>query len=55
MADYFIISKEDSAAPGAVETLTKSLKMLNPNAKIVHANSPCTIPEEDVEKVLLSC
>jgi len=46
LADYFIISKEDSATRADIDTLTHSLKKLNPGAPIVHANSPCVIAQE---------
>lgn len=51
LADYFIISKEDSAARADIDTLTMSLKKLNPAAPIVHANSPCVIAAEAIELV----
>jgi len=49
LADYVIISKEDSAEPEGIATVEKNIKEINPGAKIVHANSKVTL--EDPEAV----
>lgn len=48
MADVFIINKVDTATPENVIKLEKSLREINPTAKIIKANSPITVdkPEE---------
>eukprot|EP00123_Amoebidium_parasiticum_P010007 comp19834_c0_seq1/m.23874 comp19834_c0_seq1/g.23874 ORF comp19834_c0_seq1/g.23874 comp19834_c0_seq1/m.23874 type:complete len:462 (-) comp19834_c0_seq1:136-1521(-) len=51
LADYLIINKEDTATPEAIQTLTTSLTALNPNAKIIHANSPPTVAPEAVDLI----
>jgi predicted GTPase len=48
-ADVFVINKEDSAEPEAIEALERSLRGLNPDAAVVHAESPLTV--EDPEAI----
>ncbi len=48
LADVFVINKEDSAEKGKIEELEKSLRSVNPRAKIVHADSPITVQDESV-------
>ncbi len=47
MADYFIINKEGTAKPENIEAVASNLKRINPTAKIIHANSPVSIQNED--------
>lgn len=56
VADYVIISKEDSAKPEDIATVEKNIKEINPNATIIHANSPATVEDEEAvrgKKVLI--
>ncbi|MBI4701933.1 MAG: GTPase [Deltaproteobacteria bacterium] len=46
LADVFVINKEDSAAPGDVQTLGQSLRELNPRADVVHADSLLSVDDE---------
>ncbi len=45
LADVLVINKEDSADAGNVDALAASLKGLNPEAAVVHADSPLTIQD----------
>ena len=48
MADVIVLNKVDTARPEDVDKVEKSVKSLNPGAKIIHAASPLTLenPEE---------
>jgi predicted GTPase len=48
MADVVVINKEDSADPADIETLVGNIESVNPDATIVHAESPVVF-EEDVD------
>lgn len=50
MADVFIINKVDTASPENVLKLEKSLREINPSAKIIKANSPITVDKPDEVK-----
>jgi predicted GTPase len=50
LADVVIINKVDTASPEAVDTLEKSLRELNPQAKIIKAESPITVTEPEKAK-----
>jgi len=45
MADAVVINKVDSAKPDDVETLEKTVRVVNPSAEIVRAESPITIQD----------
>lgn len=45
MADVFIVNKIDSASQEQLDTLTKNLKAMNPDAEIVMAESPVTLED----------
>jgi len=47
MADYFIINKEGTAKRENIDTVVANLKRINPTAKIIHANSPVSIADEN--------
>ncbi len=48
LADVFIINKEDSAEPGSVAALEKSLASINSEADIVHADSLLAVADPDL-------
>ncbi len=48
LADVFVINKEDSAQKEKIVQLEKTLRELNPKAKIVHADSPVKAENESV-------
>ncbi|NLB17933.1 MAG: GTPase [Syntrophomonadaceae bacterium] len=50
MADVAIINKIDSADPAAVEVVKEAIKLNNPGAEIIMANSPITIDEPELMK-----
>jgi predicted GTPase len=39
LADYVVVNKENTAEPGAIETVTANVRAVNPDAGIVHADS----------------
>ncbi len=43
MADVVVINKEDSATRRQIQRVMKSVRRINPAAKIVHAESPLTV------------
>lgn len=45
-ADVVLINKEGTAEPGAVEKLVSNIESVNPDATIMHAESPVTFEEE---------
>lgn len=45
MADVIVINKMDSADPGDVESLKKTIATVNPDAVVVEANSPVTVED----------
>ena len=47
MADVVIINKVDTAEPDAVEDVKDNVKLMNPKAKIIEAESPVTIENEN--------
>ena len=47
MADVVIINKVDTAEPDAVEDVKDNVKLMNPTAKIIEAESPVTIDGEN--------
>jgi len=47
MADVVIINKVDTAEPDAVEDVKENVKLMNPKAKIIEAESPVTIDGEN--------
>ena len=47
VADYIIISKEDSATPEGIAEVEKNIKEINPTAKIVHANSKVALVDPE--------
>lgn len=47
MADIVVINKVDTAEPSAIETVKDSIKAMNPKAKIIEAESPVAIAEEN--------
>ncbi len=49
MADVVIINKVDSAEPGAVDAVRRSIEELNPNAAIVTARSDLTLVGSPIE------
>jgi predicted GTPase len=48
MADVFVINKIDSAEPSAVSSVRATLARLNPNAKIIMAESPTTVEDRSL-------
>jgi predicted GTPase len=57
MADVTVINKVDSANAKDIATVTENIKKLNPNCKIIEAESPVTISDKSVslkgKKVLI--
>lgn len=56
LADIVIINKVDTADPKDVQTVVDNTRSVNPDAIILHANSPCTVEDESViagKKVLV--
>ncbi|MFA6433283.1 MAG: cyclic 2,3-diphosphoglycerate synthase [Elusimicrobiales bacterium] len=47
MADVVIINKVDTAEPDAVEDVKENVKLMNPKARIIEAESPVTIEGEN--------
>ncbi|HAH30752.1 MAG TPA: GTPase [Elusimicrobia bacterium] len=47
MADVVIINKVDTAEPDAVEKVKDNIKRMNPRARIIEAESPVTIENEN--------
>jgi predicted GTPase len=47
MADVVIINKVDTAEPAAVEKVRNNIKLMNPGAEIIEAESPVTIDDEN--------
>ena len=54
MSDVIVINKEDSAKREDIDLVVKNIKLVNPNAKIIHANSTLAV-EGDIKgkKVLV--
>ncbi len=50
MADVAVINKVDSASPEAVAIVEKNISKVNPNAKIIKANSKITVDNPEVIK-----
>ncbi|NLV16898.1 MAG: GTPase [Syntrophomonadaceae bacterium] len=50
MADVAIINKIDSADPASVEAVKEAIKLNNPGAEIIMANSPISIDEPELMK-----
>jgi predicted GTPase len=50
MADVLVINKIDSAHPDDVEKLEQNLKKLNPEAKLIRAESPVTVDKPELIK-----
>lgn len=50
MADVVVINKVDTASPDAVEQLEKNIRNLNPNARLIRAESPITVDRPDEVK-----
>ena len=48
MADVVVINKEDSASQANIDQLLLNIESVNPDATIIHANSP-TVFDEDVD------
>jgi len=48
MADVVVINKEDSASVANIDQLLSNIESVNPEATIIHANSP-TVFDEDVD------
>ena len=48
MADVVVINKEDSASQANIDQLLLNIESVNPEATIIHANSP-TVFDEDVD------
>ena len=46
LADVFIINKINSADPEQVKSVEKNIKTLNPDAKIIRANSVVSVEEK---------
>jgi predicted GTPase len=49
-ADAVIINKEDSAKPGDIEKVRANIKLANPTAVIIDADSPLTVPDPEAVK-----
>ncbi|MFA5162239.1 MAG: cyclic 2,3-diphosphoglycerate synthase [Elusimicrobiales bacterium] len=49
MADVVILNKVDTAEPDAVEKVKANVRRLNPRCKIVEAESPVTLSDENVQ------
>ncbi len=49
-ADYIIINKEDSARPDDIDLILEHAKEVNPNAGIIHANSPVKVEKPEAIK-----
>ncbi len=47
MADAVVINKENSATDRQIKTVTRNVRQINPNAKIIHANSTVTAENPD--------
>ncbi len=47
LANVFVINKEDSADPANIRQLAATLAELNPQAKVIHANSKLTVDDAD--------
>jgi len=45
-ADVVIINKEDTAPPGSIEELVGNVRSVNPDATLMHADSPVVFEEE---------
>lgn len=50
LADYIIINKEDTADPANIDKIEKNLRRINPNARIIHADSPVSVDNAEVIK-----
>ncbi len=50
LADYVIINKEDSAKKKDIQTVVNNIKMINPRAKIIHANSKIIVENPEFVK-----
>ena len=48
LADVIVVNKVDSAAPENVETVIHNVRMINPRAQIIQANSPITVEDPEV-------
>jgi predicted GTPase len=48
MCDVVLINKEDTARPEDIETVRQSVRVLNPKAVIMDANSPITVEDPSV-------
>jgi len=46
MADVVVVNKEDSADRASIDRLVENVRSVNPDAAIVHAESPVTFEEE---------
>jgi predicted GTPase len=56
LADLIVLNKVDSAEDDAIKQVVGNLAKINPDAKILHAASPCTVDQPDLvkgKKVLL--
>ena len=50
MANVVVINKVDTADPVNIETVRKNVKMVNPKATIIEANSPITVDDSGIIK-----
>jgi predicted GTPase len=50
MADVYVVNKTDTAPLGGVEAVIDSIRMVNPNARIIRAASPFVV-EEDTHEI----
>ncbi len=48
MADAVIINKMDSASKEGIETVRNNIKLVNPNAVVIDANSPLTVDHPEL-------
>jgi len=48
MADAVIINKMDSASKDGIETVRNNIKLVNPNAVVIDANSPLTVDHPEL-------
>jgi len=50
LADAFVINKEGTAEPEKIKEVESNLREMNPNAQIIHANSPVRVDDPDLIK-----
>ena len=50
MADVVVINKEDTATPEQIATVEATIKAVNPQATVVHADSPLEVADPDAIK-----